>query len=104
MAIEVTEADFEKEVLKSKEPVLVDFWAVWCNPCQKLAPIVDEISKSGKIKVVKVDVDKNRKISEQYRILSIPTLIIFKNGKPFESKTNPMSKQQLEMWIDAAKR
>jgi len=103
MAKDVTEADFEQEVLKSKELVLVDFWAVWCGPCRLLAPIVEEISKGGGVKAVKVNVDENRDLATRYRIFSIPTLIIFKNGKPVESKVGAMSKSQLESWIESAK-
>jgi thioredoxin 1 len=83
MALAVTDATFEQEVLKSDLPVLVDFWAEWCGPCRMVAPIVDELSKeySGKLKVAKVDVDSNTKIASQYGIMSIPSLLFFKNGK-----------------------
>lgn len=84
--IEVTDATFDKEVLQANQPVLVDFWAVWCGPCRAVAPIVDEIAKeyNGKLKVVKVDVDANVQTAARYNILSIPTLLIFKDGKPVE--------------------
>jgi thioredoxin len=85
--IEVTDATFETEVLKASQPVLVDFWAVWCGPCRAVAPIVDELAKEykGKLKVVKVDVDANVETASRYNILSIPTLLIFKDGKPVET-------------------
>jgi thioredoxin 1 len=93
MAKDVTEADFEQEVLKSKGLVLVDFWAVWCGPCRLIAPIVEEVSKGGSVK----------DLAAKFKIFSIPTLILFKNGKPVESKVGVMSKSQLESWIESAK-
>ena len=83
MAIELTDQNFQKEVLESEIPVLVDLWAEWCAPCLMLAPIIEEISNDykGKIKVGKLDVDKNPNTSVQYGIRSIPTLLYFKNGK-----------------------
>jgi thioredoxin 1 len=81
--IELTEATFEQEVLKAKVPVLVDFWAVWCGPCKTIAPIVEEFAAEydGKLKVGKVDVDNNHQIAMQYGIRSMPTLLVFKDGK-----------------------
>jgi thioredoxin 1 len=81
--IEITDANFEQEVLKSDVPVLLDFWAVWCGPCKMIAPFVQEIANEyeGKVKVGKVDVDNNPQTSMTYGIRSIPTLLIFKNGK-----------------------
>jgi thioredoxin 1 len=80
---EVSDATFDKEVLQSEQPVLVDFWAVWCGPCKAIAPIVDElaISFEGKLKVAKVDVDKNSATPSRYGIRGIPALLIFKGGK-----------------------
>ena len=103
MAIEADEKIFEKEVLKSKDPVLVDFWAPWCGPCRMLAPVLDELSKSGKIKVVKVNVDNNQELAAKYNVASIPTLIMFKGGKPFEGKIGILSLPQLVAWADSAK-
>ena len=86
MAIAVTDANFETEVLKSPTPVLVDFWAAWCGPCKAIAPIVDQIAteQAGKLKVVKVDVDENQQFAGQYNVLSIPTVALFKNGQMVE--------------------
>jgi len=80
---EFTDANFEEEVLKSDIPVLIDFWAVWCGPCKMIAPIIDEIANEyeGKVKIGKLDVDNNQEVSIKYGIRSIPTLLIFKDGK-----------------------
>jgi thioredoxin 1 len=80
---EVSDATFDQEVLQSEQPVLVDFWAVWCGPCKAIAPIVDELATSfeGKLKVAKVDVDKNSATPGRYGIRGIPALLIFKGGK-----------------------
>jgi thioredoxin 1 len=80
---EVSDATFDQEVLQSEQPVLVDFWAVWCGPCKAIAPIVDELAASfeGKLKVAKVDVDKNSATPSRYGIRGIPALLIFKGGK-----------------------
>ena len=104
MAIEADAKVFEKEVLKSKDPVLVDFWAPWCGPCRLLGPSVEELSKSGKIKVVKVNVDNNQELASKYGVSSIPTLILFKHGKPFEGKIGVMSLAQLNAWVDSVKK
>lgn len=81
--VEVTDATFEKEVLQSEIPVVVDFWAVWCGPCKAVAPIMEEIATNyeGKIKVAKVDVDHNPQVAVKYGIRSIPTTMFFKNGQ-----------------------
>ncbi len=82
-AIEITDANFDQEVLNSELPVLIDFWAVWCGPCKMIAPVIEEIAGeySGKIKVGKLDIDNNQQVSVKYGIRSIPTLLIFKDGK-----------------------
>lgn len=79
----VTEADFQAQVLDSDQPVLVDFWATWCAPCKALAPKIEAVAGDfdGRAKVVKLDIDKNRKIAMNYNVRSIPTLIVFKNGE-----------------------
>ncbi|MFZ5366114.1 MAG: thioredoxin [Patescibacteria group bacterium] len=81
--IELTDKTFEIEVLKSNLPVLVDFWAQWCGPCLMAAPVIEELAKEyeGKIKVGKLNVDENPKIAEKYGILSIPTVVVFRNGE-----------------------
>jgi thioredoxin 1 len=96
-ALEVTEATFENEVVKSGLPVLVDFWAIWCGPCKMIAPIIEEIAgeKTGLLKVCKVDVDKNRGIATKYGIRSIPTLLLFKNGQVVEQIVGAASKPNL---------
>ena len=85
-AVAVTEESFTKEVLESPVPVLVDFWAVWCGPCRAIAPIVEQIAEeySGRVKVVKLDVDENGETSIRYGVMNIPTLLLFKGGKAVE--------------------
>ena len=96
-ATEVTEKNFEDEVTKSGIPVLVDFWAEWCGPCKMISPIVDEIADelSGKLKVVKVNVDEAQELAAKYNIMSIPTLLVFKNGEIAEQIVGAMSKDQI---------
>ncbi|MGA1847523.1 thioredoxin [Deferribacter abyssi] len=86
MALNFTEENFQKEVLESDIPVLVDFWAVWCGPCKMLAPTIDQLATEleGKVKVGKVNVDENQGLAARYGIMSIPTVMIFKDGKVVE--------------------
>jgi thioredoxin 1 len=81
--VQLQDATFDKEVLKSDTPVLVDFWAVWCGPCKAIAPFVDELATKykGKLKVAKMDVDEHQQVPQQYGIRSIPTLLVFKGGR-----------------------
>lgn len=92
-------AEFEAEVLKASEPILVDFWAAWCGPCKALSPVLDELDKEGKIKVVKVNVDENQELAGTYQIMSIPTVMIFIGGKPADSTVGAQPKAALEAWI-----
>jgi len=84
MALNVTEATFEQEVLKSETPVIVDFWAEWCGPCHAVAPVLDKIVEERKdaVKLVKVNIDEEQGLSLKYGVMSIPTMILFKDGKP----------------------
>jgi|SRR3989339_2018870 len=95
--IMITDANFDVEVLKSDKPVLVDFWAVWCGPCQMQGPIVEEVAKAmeGKAVVGKVNVDENPQSAGKYGVMSIPTLIIFKGGQPVKQMVGVQSKEVL---------
>lgn len=94
--ITVTSENFESEVLNSEKPVLVDFWASWCGPCRMLSPIVDEISEEVQtIKVGKVNVDEQQDLAGKFGVMSIPTLILFKNGQPVNKSVGAKSKAAL---------
>jgi thioredoxin 1 len=101
----VTDADFEKEVLQSSEPVVVDFFAEWCGPCKAMAPALEQVAAEmkGKIKVVKLDVDANPDTTQQYRIQAMPTLMIFKGGQVAAQRVGALVlKKQLQDWITGA--
>ena len=95
---ELTDANFEAEVLKSEVPTLVDFWAVWCGPCKQIAPMVDALADDykGRVKVAKLDVDHNQVMAQQYGVRSIPTLLIFKGGKVVGQMVGAMPRSKLE--------
>jgi thioredoxin 1 len=95
--ITLTDATFEQEVMKSSQPVLVDFWAVWCGPCQMQGPIVEDVAKTvaGKAKVGKLNVDENPQMAQKFGVMSIPTIMIFKNGTVVKQFVGVQSKETL---------
>jgi thioredoxin 1 len=104
MAIEVTEATFEQEVLKSETPVLVDFWAEWCGPCHAVSPVLEKIAEERKdeLKLVKVNIDQEQGLSLRYGVMSIPTMILFKAGEPAAAAVGAQPKSALERSLGLA--
>jgi len=98
MGINLNDNNFKQEVLEAELPVLVDFWAVWCGPCLRLAPVIDRVAESyrGKLKVCKLNVDEAPQIAERYEIMSIPTIIFFKDGKAVHRVVGALSQKELE--------
>ena len=98
MAVQLTDQNFDQEVLKSDKPVLVDFWAAWCGPCQMMGPIIDELAEEmkDKVKIGKLNVDENRETATNYSVMSIPTLIIFKDGKVVKQLVGVQAKENLK--------
>ena len=95
-ALHVTNENFEAEVLKSEKPVLVDFWAAWCGPCQMLLPVIEELAgEVADAKICKVNVDEEPELAEKYSVMTIPTLIVFRDGKPTEKSIGVISREQI---------
>jgi len=99
-----TDDNFQNEVLGSKEPVLVDFWAAWCGPCRNIAPLVDQLATEykGKLKVGKLDVDAHQNVPQKYNVLSIPTLLLFKNGQVADQIVGSVPKSRLDAMVKRA--
>lgn len=100
----VTEASFASDVLMSDKPVLVDFWAEWCQPCRKVAPLLEEIATEmgDKVSIVKLNIDENPEIARKYRVMSVPTLTVFKDGEPVQSVAGARPKGDLVKLIESA--
>ncbi|MEJ0062244.1 MAG: thioredoxin TrxA [Alphaproteobacteria bacterium] len=99
----ITDASFDQDVLKSGEPVLVDFWAEWCGPCKQIGPVLEELAADmkGKITVAKLNVDDNPMTASKFGIRSIPTLMLFKGGELAATKVGGMPKAQLQQWVES---
>tara|TARA_Y100000766_G_C18422507_1_gene372743 strand:- start:114 stop:440 length:327 start_codon:yes stop_codon:yes gene_type:complete len=100
--IHVSDQSFEQDVLKSQEPVLIDYWAEWCGPCKMIAPVLDELAEEydGRVRIAKLNIDENPETPPKYGIRGIPTLMLFKNGEVEATKVGAVSKAQLVAFID----
>ncbi|MDD4874512.1 MAG: thioredoxin [Dehalococcoidales bacterium] len=102
MVLEITDESFDKEVLKSTQPVLLDLWAPWCGPCRMVAPVIESLSEeySGKVKFCKMNVDDNQQTASKFNVMSIPTLLFFKNGKAVDTVVGALPEAALKPKID----
>jgi len=98
----ITDKSFKEDVLESKEPVVVDFWAPWCGPCRAVGPVIEELATeyTGKVKIGKINVDENSQTVGQYGVMSIPSILFFKNGKPIKTMVGPQSKENYKKEIE----
>jgi len=101
--MEVNDKNFQKEVIESKGPVLVDFWAQWCPPCKMLAPLIEKLTKeyADKMKICKLDVDESSETASKYNIRAVPTLVIFKDGKEVERQIGALPENKLREWLNS---
>lgn len=104
MTKQIKDNEFESEVLNSKLPVIIDFWAEWCGPCRMLAPILDQLSEEmeGKVKIVKMNIDENPETPSKFGVRGIPTMLLFKEGKQIATKVGVQSKNVLQEWINSS--
>jgi thioredoxin 1 len=103
MVVEVNDANFKKEVLNSKLPVIVDFWAAWCGPCRLFSPVIEELSKdyANKVKFCKLNTDENNGTTSEYNIMSIPTVLLFESGEVKAMSVGAVQKKAFKEWIDS---